>query len=120
MDLIKFFFTLSSSLKMYHWKTSSYSRHIASGTLFDTIILTTDNFMEIYFGKYGKDMIVPLDLNIGLMNDNDIVGFLIEAVKYLKDVVKNGLLKSTDTDLLNIRDDLIGQINKTLYLFQLQ
>jgi hypothetical protein len=120
MDLIKFFFTLSSSIKMYHWKTSSYSRHIASGNLFDNVISTTDNFMEIYFGKYGKDMIVPLDLNIGLMNDNDIVGFLIEAVKYLKDIVKNGLLKSTDTDLLNIRDDLIGQINKTLYLFQLQ
>jgi len=120
MELIKFFFTLSSSLKMYHWHTSSYSRHIASGTLFDDVILTTDSFMEIYFGKYGKDMMTSLDINISLMDDNAVVGLLIEAVKYLKDIVKNGLLKGSDTDLLNIRDDLIGKINKTLYLFQLQ
>ena len=120
MELIKFFFTLSSSLKMYHWHTSSYSRHIASGTLFDDVILTTDSFMEIYFGKYGKDMMTSLDINISLMDDNAVVGLLIEAVKYLKDIVKNGLLKGSDTDLLNIRDDLIGKINITLYLFQLQ
>jgi hypothetical protein len=36
---------------------------------------------------------------------------------FLKDLVKNGYLKESDTDLLNIRDDLVGQINKTLYLF---
>jgi len=119
MDLIKFFFTLSSNLKMYHWYTSSYSQHIATGNLFDIVISTTDKFMEIYFGKYGKNMIAPLDINVNFSTD-ETEGLLIEAVKYLRDIVKNGLIKPADTDLLNIRDELVGQINRTLYLLQLQ
>jgi hypothetical protein len=117
MELIKFFFKLSNSIKLYHWKTGSYSRHIASGTLFDGIILTTDKFMEIYFGKYGKGGISSIDCSAELLSDSEIVSFLKEAVMFLKDLVKNGYLKESDTDLLNIRDDLVGQINQTLYLF---
>ena len=117
MELITFFFKLSNSLKLYHWKTGSYSRHIASGTLFDGVILTTDNFMEIYFGKYGKGGITSVDCSADLLSDSSIISFLKEAVMFLKDLVKNGYLKESDTDLLNIRDDLVGQINKTLYLF---
>ncbi len=117
MELIRFFFKLSNTLKVYHWKTASYPRHVASGTLFDGVILTTDNFMEIYFGKYGKGGISSVDCNVELLSDSDIVSFLKEAVLFLNDIVKNGYLKGSDTDLLNIRDDLVGQINKTLYLF---
>jgi hypothetical protein len=36
---------------------------------------------------------------------------------FLNDMVRNRLLNENDTDLLNIRDDLVGSINKTLYLF---
>ncbi len=117
MDLITFFFRLSSSLKLYHWKTSLYPRHVSSGTLFDSVILTTDNFMEVYFGKYGKGKISSVDCSAELYDDREIVQFLREAVMFLNDIVKNDLVKSTDTDLLNIRDDLVASINKTLYLF---
>lgn len=117
MDLITFFFRLSSSLKLYHWKTSMYPRHISSGDLFDTVISTTDKFMETYFGKYGKGQIASLECSADLYDDREVVSFLKEAIMFLNDLVKNRLVKDTDTDLLNIRDDLVGSINKTLYLF---
>jgi len=117
MELITFFFKLSSTLKLYHWKTGIYSRHISSGDLYDKVIDTTDTFMEVYFGKYGKGKISSMDCSADLLSDNDIVSFLREAVMFLKDIVKNGYLKESDPDLLNIRDDLVGHINKTLYLF---
>jgi len=117
MELIRFFFKLSNTLKIYHWKTPSYARHIASGTLFDGVILTSDNFMEIYFGRYGKGGITSIECSADLLGESDIVLFLKEAVAFLRDIVKNGYLREGDTELLNIRDDLIGQINKTLYLF---
>ena len=117
MDLITFFFKLSSSLKLYHWKTSLYSRHVSSGALFDSVILITDNFMETYFGKYGKGKISSVDCSAELYDDKEVVQFLREAVLFLNDIVKNELVKEIDTELLNIRDDLVGSINKTLYLF---
>lgn len=117
MELIAFFFKLSSTLKLYHWKTSSYPRHVSSGDLYDKVIGTTDTFMEVYFGKYGKGSISSMDCSADLLSDSDMIPFLKEAVMFLNDIVKNGYLKGTDTDLLNIRDDLVGHINKTLYLF---
>jgi hypothetical protein len=117
MELITFFFKLSNSLKLYHWKTGSYSRHVSSGTLFDRVIETTDTFMEIYFGKYGKGSISSVDCSADLLSDSEIISFLKEAIMFLKDLVKNGYLKESDTDLLNIRDELVGEINKTFYLF---
>ena len=117
MELITFFFRLSSSVKLYHWKTSLYPRHVSSGDLFDTVISTTDKFMEIYFGKYGKGKISSLDCSAELYDDREIVSFLKEAIMFLNDLVKNDLVRVSDTDLLNIRDDLVGHINTTLYLF---
>jgi hypothetical protein len=117
MDLITFFFRLSSSLKLYHWKTSMYPRHVSSGDLFDTVISTTDKFMEIYFGKYGKGQIASLECSADLYDDREVISFLREAIMFLNDLVKNKLVKESDSDLLNIRDDLVGHINATLYLF---
>lgn len=94
-----------------------YPRHVSSGDLFDTVISTTDKFMEVYFGKYGKAKISAVDASAELYDDREITQFLREAIMFLNDIVKNDLVKSTDTDLLNIRDDLVGSINKTLYLF---
>jgi hypothetical protein len=94
-----------------------YPRHVSSDALFDTVISTTDKFMEIYFGKYGKGQISSIDISAELYDDREIVSFLREAIMFLNDIVKNKLVKETDTDLLNIRDDLVGHINQTLYLF---
>ena len=121
MDLITFFFRLSSSLKLYHWKTSMYPRHISSGDLFDTVISTTDKFMEIYQGKYGKlDNYENKSVQIIAVDEYSVVAFLRDMVAFLSSLEKKGIVKSSDTDLLNIRDDLVGQINQTMYLFSFE
>ncbi len=117
-EIIKFFFTLENTLKLYHWSTKSYSRHISSDNLFNNIISTSDKFMETYQGKYGK-INIGLDfiINSKVLNDNEIIAFLNEAKIWLQNIVRNNILNENDTDLLNIRDDLLGNINQTLYLF---
>jgi hypothetical protein len=48
------------------------------------------------------------------------------AVKFVKDCIlylQTGLtksLKENETDLLNIRDEMLGELNKLLYLFTLR
>jgi hypothetical protein len=120
MKLIEFFFQLSNVVKLYHWKTGSYARHKASDSLFGKIIDISDKFMEVYFGKYGKNSIKTLAYTSELLDDDKIIDYLNGCIVFLNDIVKNKLIKAIDTDLLNIRDELLAEINQTLYLFTLK
>jgi hypothetical protein len=113
--IAQFFFKLAVHLKLYHWNTSSYARHIASGTLFDGIILAMDNFIEVYQGRYGK-VFTHVEMNIDVSDDSQIIKILNEAKTFFSGLTEE-LNPETDTDLLSIRDDILAQINKTLYLF---
>jgi hypothetical protein len=106
---------------MYHWQTSSYARHKSSDSLVDSIIEITDKFMEIYQGKYGKlDNYENKSVQIIAVDEYSVVAFLRDMVAFLSSLEKKGIVKSSDTDLLNIRDDLVGQINQTMYLFSFE
>jgi len=118
-ELGQFFFTLAVHLKLYHWNTGSYARHVASGTLFDGVILAMDNFIEVYQGRHGK-IFNKVEMKVEALNDVDIIKMLNETKKVLIEFLNSKLDKDEDSDLLNIRDDLVSQINKTLYLFTLK
>lgn len=121
LTLIDFFFKSQLTLKFYHWQTSSYARHKSSDSLVDTIIEITDKFMEIYQGKYGKvNDYDTKSVQIGVVDEYSVVAFLREMISFLSSLEKKGILKPSDTDLLNIRDDLVGRINQTIYLFSFE
>lgn len=119
--IVCFFFQMQQTLKLYHWTTNSFARHSAADKLYDELVETSDEFMETYMGKYGRPTKLgkrDLTFEINALHDGNVNGFLDDCIKYLTvDITK--FLKPTDTDLLNIRDDLIGKINKTKYLFTL-
>jgi hypothetical protein len=121
LKLFVFFYRLEMCLKMYHFQTPSYARHIASGSLEDDVHDTLDKFLEIYQGKYGK-MTNSSEFSIPVtsFSATQIVAFLKEAKMFLESLVEARILDESDTDLLNIRDDLVGKINQTLYLFTFQ
>ena len=125
MDLIKFFFKLQLDLKMYHWVTLSYPRHVASGTLHDSLITLIDKFMEVYQGKYNRVSSKDFSITVTNYSDDYIINVLQEAANILHSL-DNGseILESSiqphDTDLLNIRDEMLASINQTIYLFKLR
>ena len=84
--IIKFFFYLQCNVKLYHWNTTKYSRHIASDKLFSNILEHSDKFMEVYIGKYGRSKIIKADDKIILENcdDKDIIRVIREAIKFVK------------------------------------
>ena len=119
-QIISFFFDLQTNIKLYHWMTTSYPRHKASDDLFDKVLEHADKFMEVYIGKYGRPAAasLPKQLHIQSLNDKTIITYLDNKNKYLiNDLPKQ--LSSDDTDLLNIRDELLAAINQTKYLFTL-
>lgn len=115
--LVNFFFTLQLNLKIYHWNTTSYPRHKASDELGGKMLELVDKFVEIFIGRYKvKPNIERIKIEDVFTSDNGNVDLLNQSIKYLEDL--NSMIK--DSDLLNIRDEMLGEINQTLYLYRLK
>lgn len=121
MTLITTLLTLQAQLRVFHWQTKSYAEHKAIGKLYDALEGSIDTFVETFSGRYG----VPAaknDYKLTLVNYKDNAGcveFIDKTIAYMvKDVP--AMLKPEDTDLLNIRDEMLGALNQTKYLLRLK
>ncbi len=111
--------TLHNQLKIHHWQTKSYAEHQALGGAYNEFSDLIDEFVEVFMGKYGR--IESKDgFKIELSNYKEIspTDFVDKYVNYLVNELPKSLEK-TDTDLLNIRDEMLGQLNKLKYLLTL-
>lgn len=110
--------SLQNQLRLYHWQTSSFARHKASDMLVTELNIHIDNYIEVCQGLHG---IIKMNkstktIHLNNINDKNITQFLIkhrDMLIKLSKPIKN-------TDLLNIRDEIVASINKTLYLFNLK
>lgn len=110
--------TIQTQLKIYHWQTKKYSEHKAFGQAYDSLDELIDSFMEIYIGKFGNNSKDQLSLSLYSYNDN-FKSQIKEFIKILSvDITK--ILSQHDTDLLNIRDEILGTLNQLLYLLSLE
>jgi DNA-binding ferritin-like protein len=118
MNFITNMLTLQNQLKVFHWQTQkkvgSYAQHVAFGTAYDELGEKIDDFIEIYQGKngvlMGKDGFV---VKLKNLSDNP-ESFIDSYVSYLSNNVPQALEES-DTDLLNIRDEMLAILNQTKY-----
>ena len=114
--IIQLFFTLQLSNKLYHWNTSSFSRHKATDKLDTQLSKIIDNFIEVFIGRYNiKPQVNLINLNPFFLTDLGIVTLFEKSVKYLDKMDK----QINNSELLSIRDDLVIEINTILYLFKL-
>ena len=118
-SLILFFFGLRNNIYLYHLATYKYARHIAAGSIVDKFDDLIDNFLEVYFGKYGRpDNFPDSKINISKLTDGQAFLTLDSYIEFLVDTVPT-LVGPKDTDLLNIRDEMVGILNNNKYLFLL-
>ena len=97
-------------IKMYHWKTNRYSSHKATDELYSDLNNNMDKFVEIYLGKYGKKLNINYRLSIKYESN------LKKLLKQVKTFISHleGLV--LDSDLSNVRDDILGDLNTFIYL----
>jgi hypothetical protein len=110
--------TIRDQIKVYHWQTKSFARHEATDEFVTELDRLIDSFVEVYMGKYGRPK-VSGSIKLHNFSESAAKSFVTKQTAYLSKVLPRKL-KSTDTDLLNIRDEILGLVNKTLYLFTLQ
>ena len=120
-QIVQFFFTLREQIKLYHWQTFSYARHKATDDVISKLDEHIDLFVEVWMGKYGRPRLTRTTQDIRLRNlsETAAVKFVQSAIVYLQGPLTKAL-KGTDTDLANIRDEMIGELHQLLYLFTLK
>ena len=121
-DHIHFFLQLQNQIKLYHWQTRVYARHIATDKILEDLGKTIDSFVEIYIGKYGRPRLSGKNASITLQNltEAGATRMVVAAIKQLQGPITKSLNPGVDTDLINLRDELIGDLNQLLYLFTLK
>jgi hypothetical protein len=111
---------MREQIKLYHWQTHSFAQHKATDELIDSLDKVIDEYVEIYMGRYGRPKMSARNNTIRIQNmtEKRMIAFINECALYLQGpLVKK--LKPTDTELVNLRDEMLGDLNKVMYLFTL-
>lgn len=107
-------------VKLFHWKTTSYATHKATDELYTKLNANIDSFIEILLGKSGSRIDLMSNKNIKLVDltSQESLKREIESFKgYLVSLDENKAMKTmSNTDLYNIRDTILGDMNQFLYL----
>jgi hypothetical protein len=108
-------------MRILHWQTTSYARHNAYGGIYDSLDDLIDTFTETCMGKYGRIELTDeiSELKLKNMKDLSVNSYLNEFADFLMDL-SGEFDKEKDTDILNIRDEVLGSINKLKYLLTLK
>jgi DNA-binding ferritin-like protein len=119
-EIVIKFLTMLNTIKLYHWKTHSYATHKATDELYGKLNEHIDSFVEILLGKTGDRV------NLTKVNRMDLCDFtsvdqlkkeIMEYKNYLVELNNNKTMKiMSNTDLFNIRDEILGNLNQFLYL----
>ena len=123
-EITKNFLELLIAIKLYHWKTHSYAVHKATDDLYGELNTNIDKFVEVLLGKTSIRTNLVKQKTIQLV-DLTSKAQLIQLVKNFKDYLvglsnnKFMLQTMANTDLLNIRDELLANLNQFLYLLTL-
>lgn len=119
MKLVPPLLQIHNQLRIFHWQTESYSQHVAFGDAYSKIGELIDDFVEIYMGKNGR-VKAKLTYNIELDNlTENYSDYIDNHISYLTNLT-NELDSVKDTDLLNIRDEMLAVLNKLKYLLTLK
>lgn len=102
-------FQSRDAMHIAHLQTTSFAEHKALGAYYDDILDLTDSFTEKFFGRNGRvEIIIPESKIQDAVSHMKTMQTIIEAER-----------ENYASDLQNIMDEMLGLVNKTLYLLTL-
>jgi hypothetical protein len=111
---------IQTQFKFLHWQTYGDAKHKAYGKIYDSLGDNIDKFVEIMMGKMGR---VEFEPEFSIMFQDiktlSIQNFLDGITEFLVSMVDQ-LDARYDTDLLNIKDEMLGDINQLKYRLTLK
>ena len=117
---VNLFLSIHAQLKVFHWQTIGYARHNAFAQTRDELEDLMDDFVEEAMGKYGRFQLDTYTntitlANLSESNPMDLAEQICQALIKITSEVE-----PTDTNLLNLRDEMLGLFQKLKYLLTLE
>ena len=101
-------------VKLHHWRTHSYSVHKATDNLHEALSEQVDSFVEKLLGSsHARATLTHMPLHAC-----NTLPELKRRMEHYKRYLQ-GMPASLGTDLLNIRDELLGSLNQFSYMLTL-
>jgi DNA-binding ferritin-like protein len=125
-EIVKELLNVLITVKLYHWNTMSFPVHKATDDLYSELNALIDNMVEVLLGKQQsisskeKNKILNIK-NINVKTHNSHISFnkFLEEFKQFLSSLNKTFNSNKDTDLLNIRDEMLSSTNKLSYLLSL-
>lgn len=119
-EIIITFLQMLNNVKLYHWKTHSFATHKATDDLYSKLNENIDSFVEVLLGKYG-DRANLSDVKSIQIRDFSTQEQFKKQINYYKEYLisldSNRVMKMmANSDLYNIRDEMLANLNQLLYL----
>ena len=122
-NIVVYFLEMLHTIKLFHWKTTGYAIHKATDDLHSKLSDNVDSFVEIMLGKHGGRVQLQSQTTLTVKDyastAKDSFKKEVEEYKDYLQKLTNTLDTSKDSDLLNIRDEMLGHLNQFTYLLTL-
>ena len=118
-DVVRDMLQMQNQLRIFHWQTKSYAAHKALGKAYEELDGLIDTFVETALGR--KEACFSngnIDIKLFDIKELEVCTALDTYKTFLSDI-NNKLNPEIDSDLLNIRDEMLGLLNQTCYLLRL-
>jgi hypothetical protein len=118
-DLVNGLLQIQQQIRILHWQTKSYARHKAYGKTYDQLGDLIDEFMEVHMGKYGRFELQDKRVALENLEQMTVSDFIDQSIEFLIGITEK-VDSKRDTDLLNIRDEMLAKMNRLKYLLTLK
>lgn len=106
--------------RFLHWQTFGDAKHRTYGEIYEGLDDLIDSFTESMMGKYGRPEFDPeFTIMFQDIKSLSIQNFMDGITEFLVSFTDQ-LDSRYDTDLLNMRDEMLAVINKSKYLLTLK
>lgn len=103
---------------VWHLQTKSYAQHMALGGFYDCIVGFTDSLLEIYQGHHGVKISGNIDIKIDSKYATAKPLAYMKKLKSNLDTLYNNK-HLNENCLLAVMDEIMGLVDKTIYLLSL-
>jgi hypothetical protein len=106
--------------KFLHWQTFGDAKHKAYGDIYDLLGDIIDKFVEAMMGKYGRVEFEPeFSIMFQDIKSLSVQNFMDGITEFLVGM-SDHLDSRYDSDLLNLRDEMLADINQLKYRLTLK
>jgi hypothetical protein len=109
---------LRDQAHIFHWQTESFAQHSAFGGFYDSYLDLVDKLSESLIGIHGRPSFMEAEIELYGYSEENIAMFLEKA--YALFLGQGTELAGGNTEIKNIIDEIIAELDKLKYLLTLK